>query len=197
MIRANLLPRRRETVSLFSFELDIDLLREMGLGLAIVAIVALIGIGIERFRLDSYANAAAGLEAQVAANAARREDSRRLMLDVARYQEFEREEAQYRRSGAVAAIAVARIGNSVPANVWVNDITRVENGFTLTGGSHSLDAIAGTISSLARDNPNAHASLSGIENSEQAGKGVHFSAKVVSEPVPTAPPVVARPVPAR
>jgi hypothetical protein len=189
MIRANLLPRRRETLSVLSFELELDLLKEIGLSLAIVLIVALIGVEIERLRIDRLAGAASELEARVAANAPEREMTRRLMLEVAHYQEFEREAGTYRRSGATAAIAVARIGNSVPQNVWVDEISRVDNGYTIEGGAHSVDSLAGAISSLGHVEPSDRASLVNVTNDDRSGGGVHFSARLVPPMTPSnAPP---------
>ena len=180
MIRANLLPRRRETLSFFSFEFESDLLREVGFALAIVFLVTAFGIGIERYRIDRLANAAAALEAEVAAQAPDRERSRRLMVDVARYQQFERDAREYRRSGPVAAVAIARIGNSLPPGVWVYDITHVDDGYTLSGASHTLESVAEAIASLARESPDARASLVSIDNSEESIKAVKFAARVTA-----------------
>ena len=192
MIRANLLPRRRETLSLLAFEIESDLVREMALALTIVAVVAALGIGIERYRIDRLEIAATGLETQVAANTAQRETSRRLMLAVARYQEFGRQARLYRRSGAVAAIAIARLGNSLPPSVWVDDITRVDDGYSLSGGSRSIVSIAGAVAALARDNPNAKASLTSIDNSSQSAASVKFVARVIAEPISIATPAAPR-----
>jgi Tfp pilus assembly protein PilN len=197
VIRANLLPRRRETINAFSFELELDLLREIGLALAIVLVVAMIGIEIERVRVDRLTDAATQLEARVAANAPQREESRQLMLDVARYQEFEREASAYRRSGTLAATAVATIGNAVPEHVWVDEITRADNGYTIAGGSRSVDSLAGAIASLGRARPNDRASLVNISNRERDGAGVHFTARLApiaaasAQPLPAAPHALA------
>ncbi len=189
VIRANLLPRRRETISAFSFELELDLLRELGLAIAIVVVVAMIGVEIERLRVDRLADAASQLEARVAANAPQREESRQLMLDVARYQEFEREASANQRSGTLAATAVATIGNAVPENVWVDEITRADNGYTIAGGSRSVDSLAGAIASLGRARPTDRASLVNISNRERGGAGVHFTARLAPVATASAQPV--------
>jgi Tfp pilus assembly protein PilN len=191
VIRANLLPRRRETISVLSFEFELDLLREIGLAVAIVLVVAMIGIEIERLRVDRLADAASGLEARVAANAPQREESRQLMLDVARYQEFEREASAYRRSGTLAATAVANIGNAVPQNVWVDEITRADNGYTIAGGSRSVDSLAGAIALLGRARPSDRASLVNISNRERDGAGVHFTARLAPVAAASAQPISA------
>ncbi len=197
VIRANLLPRRRETISLLSIEIDLDIVREIGIALAIVFAVVLIGIAIERLRIDRISAAASGAEALVAQNAPRREELRRLMLDVARYQEFEREAAAYSRSGAVAALRVARIGNSVPANVWVDEIARADGGYTISGGSHTVDALASTISALGRVGSDERATLVSITNHGNPGANVHFSARLAPPAVVPVPAPAAHLVPTR
>ncbi len=197
MIRANLLPRRRETINAFSIEIELDLLREFALACAIVFVVAIIGVEIEHLRIDRLTDAASQLETRVAADATQREQSRQLMLDVARYQEFEREASAYRRSGTLAATAVATIGNAVPEHVWVDEITRADNGYTIAGGSRSVDSLAGAIASLGRAQPNDRASLVNISNRERDGAGVHFTARLApaavasAQPISTVPHVVA------
>jgi hypothetical protein len=196
MIRANLLPRRRETLNVLSFELEFDLLKEIGLALAIVLIVTLIGVQIERLRIDRLSSAADDLEARVAANAPQRETTRRLMLEVAHYQEFEREEGTYRRSGALAALAIARIGNSVPQNVWVDEISHVDNGYAIEGGAHSVDSLAGAIASLGSAEPSDRASLVNVTNTDHSGSGVHFSARLMPPVAPSSAPAASAAQPA-
>ena len=178
MIRANLLPRPKERVLLLGLDIDVDYLRQAVVGLAIVVAVALLGIGIESLRLHRLEAAAADADAAIAAGAPARAESKRLALDVARYQEFSREARLYRRSGADAAVALARIGNTLPDRVWLDAMDHDAGGYRLTGGSHSVDALGGTILAIGRALPSARASLVNIDNHDAARNGVRFTARV-------------------
>ena len=176
MMRANLLPRGRETFSIFSFEFDFANLREIGIAIVVLIAVATVGIEIEHLRIARLTSAASELESRVAASAPQREESHRLMLDLARYQEFEREAARYRGSGAIAAIRVAQIGNAMPANVWVDEIASADDGYAIAGGARTVDALTSAIAGLGRAQ---RATLVNIVSRERSGVGVHFTARLM------------------
>jgi hypothetical protein len=180
MMRANLLPRPKEMVSVFGLELDSEYLRQGLLGLAIVLAIAVIGIGIETLRLHRIEGTAIDQEAVLASRAAERSDAKRLALDVARYQEIAREEDSVRRSGAVAAVSIARIGNAVPARVWLDSLTHDTGGFELIGGSRSVDALGGAMLELGAALAGHKAVLVNIDNRNGSGDGVHFTARIAS-----------------
>ena len=180
MMRANLLARPKEMVSLFGIELDSEYLRQGLLGLAIVFAIAVLGIGMETLRLHRIEGAALDQEAVLAARASERNDSKKLALDVARYQEIAREEDSVRRSGAVAAVSIARIGNAVPARVWLDSLTHDTGGFELIGGSRSVDALGGAMLDLGAALPGRKAALVNIDNRSGSGDGVHFTARIAN-----------------
>ncbi len=179
MIRANLLPRPKETLGLFGLEFDAEYVRQALLGLGIAAVVGSLGAGIETLRIHRLTGAVAEAESALAARAPERAQAKRLALDVARYQEFARQAQFFRRSGGDAALTVARIGNEVPSGVWVDQIAREQNGYDLDGGSRSVAVISGAIVSLGNALPRSTASLVDIQN--RGDDGVHFSARVASQ----------------
>jgi len=183
MIRANLLPRPKENVRVFGFEFDAEYFRQALSACAVIVSVALIGIGIECLRIHRFEVTIASEEGVLATHTAQREQTKRLALDVARYQEFAREAEMFRRSGPEAAIAVARIGNAVPNRVWLDAIDRNAGAYQLSGVSTSVEALSGTILSLGRALPASSASLVSIDNRGADGGGVKFSARV-DEPSP-------------
>lgn len=176
MIRANLLPRPKETLSLFGLELDREYLRQALVGLAIVIGVALIGIAIEQLHIRHLAAQALDQETAIAADAPRRSQAKALANDVARYQEFARQAQFFHRSGADAAVAVAEIGNRVPGNVWLDGIAHTGTGYDLTGGARSIDAVSGAILALGNALPGSDASLVNVQN--KPDDGIAFSARV-------------------
>jgi hypothetical protein len=184
MIRANLLPRPSESLALFGFQLDADYLRQALLGVSIVAAIALLGVGIEMLRLHRLGVAANDADAALLARAPVRVESKRLALEVARYQQIAREAGAVRRSGPAAAVAIARIGNAVPARVWLDSLTRTSNGFELSGGSRSVDALSGAMVMLNRALPQRTASLVSIDNRNSASDGIRFTARILDATTP-------------
>jgi hypothetical protein len=187
-MRANLLPRPKELVTVFGLELDAKHLRQALLGIAVVACVALIGIGIESLRLHRIESAAAAEEATLAENAPKREEAKRLALDVARYQEIAREEETVRRSGALAAVRIARIGNAIPSRVWLDSLTHEASGYELVGGSRSVDALSGAMLGLGAALPGRATALVNIDNRDQLADGVRFTARI-SDDTASAEPI--------
>ena len=210
MIRANLLPRPKETIALFGFELDGEYARQALIGFAIVVAIALLGIGIETLRtqrLEAAARdaesalavraperiesqrleaAARDAESALAAHGPARIESQRLALDVARYQEIAREAAAVGRSGATAAIEIARIGNAVPERVWLDSLAHSPSGFDLAGGTSSVDTLSGTILTLGDALPGRAASLVSIDNRDAGAAGIRFAARIAENATRTA-----------
>ncbi len=184
MIRANLLPRPKETLGLFGVDFDAEYLRRAFLGLAIAAVVALLGAGIEALRIHRLTGAVAEADGAIAARAPQRAQAKRLALDVARYQQFARQAQLFRRSGSDVAIDMARIGNEVPSGVWLDQIAHEQDAYDLSGGSRSVSVISGAMLSLDNAIPGTAASLVDIQN--RGDDGVHFSARVAPRTV-TAP----------
>ncbi len=176
MMRANLLPRPKESVGAFGVEFDADHARQALTGLALVAVVTLLGTGIEQFHVRTLQTAAGQLETLLAARSAAREDSKRLALEVARYQEFERRLQMARRTGADAALAIARLGNRVPDHVWLDSLTRTDGGYDLNGGAVDVDVVGRAIAGLERALPSNTAALVSVEN--RSADGVRFAARI-------------------
>ncbi len=185
MIRANLLPRPKERVGIAGIDFDAEYLRQSLLALAIVAIVAFAGVGIESLRVSRLETATAEQDRAIAANAPQRAEVKALALEVARYQSFAREAQAFRRSGADAAVALARIGNSVPERVWLTSLEHQTAGYDLVGAARSVDVLGGTMLSLARALPGANATLVNIDNRDR-GEGVRFTARVAERATPGA-----------
>jgi Tfp pilus assembly protein PilN len=179
MIRANLLPRRRSSFAAFGLEIDFESARQALAGIALVAVVAGVGNGIEHARIANLQAEVAEQEAAVTARAPAREEARRLALDVARYEEFTREAAIHRRSGAAAAVAVARIGNALPASLWLDTIDRDAAGYGLAGGARTVDAVGRAMLSLEALAPGEHTELVALDaHPADRSPGLHFSAHV-------------------
>ena len=189
MIRANLLPRPKERVGLGGIDFDAEYLRQAIVALAIVAAIALAGIGIESLRVARLEAAVNQQDALIATNAARRSNAKALALEVARYQSFAREAQTYRRSGADTAFALAKIGNSVPDRVWLTSLDHQNSGYDVVGGALSVDALGGTMLSLARALPESNAKLVNIDNHNASG--VRFTARIgpsaTPDPIALAP----------
>ncbi len=164
MIRANLLPRSKDSIGLFGLRLDAEYVRAVMLGFVIVVVVALLGTVIEEFRIARLTAALTQSQTFIDARSPERARAKRLALEVARYQEFARQTQLFRRSGADAAIAVARIGNGVPSGVWVDDIAHQQNSYVLSGGSRSVSDISGAIFLLGHALPANTASLVDVQN---------------------------------
>ncbi len=184
MMRANLLPRPKERVGFAGIDFDAEYLRQTLFACVLVAIVTLAGIGIESLRVSRLEAQATAQDAAILANARVRADVKSLALEVARYQSFAREAQAYRRSGADAAIALARIGNSVPHNVWLTSLEHQATGYDVAGGAHSVDQLGGTMLSLGRAVPGTNATLVNIDNRSRASEGVHFMARVAATATP-------------
>jgi Tfp pilus assembly protein PilN len=178
VIRANLLPRRKEVVRLLGVDVDRDHVREALVGLCLIALVVALGTGIEELRLHRLEDALTARETLLTEQAPERALAKRVALDVARYQEIAREAQTFRRSGPEAAIAIARIGNTVPPAVWLESIERDADGYTLAGASRSVDALSGTVLSLDGALPRTSAALLSIDNHAADRDSVHFRARL-------------------
>ncbi|GAC1544764.1 MAG: hypothetical protein NVS3B16_13290 [Vulcanimicrobiaceae bacterium] len=177
-----MLPRPKERIGVAGLDLDAEYLRQALFGLLVVLAVAGIGVGIESLRLARLDSATVEQELRIATNAPRRAQVKSLALEVARYQSFAREAHAYRRSGTDVAVALARIGNSIPERVWLDSLDRQTDGYTVAGGAASVDTLGGTIVALGRALPDTHAMLVNIDNRASQGNGVRFSARIAGTP---------------
>lgn len=178
MIRANLLPRPKDRVGIAGVDIDIEYLLGLAVAVLVVVVVAAIGISIEMFRVARLEAAAAEQESRIAAQAPQRAALKALALEVARYQSFAHEAFAYRRSGADVAVALARIGNTVPERVWLDSLQQQGDGYDVVGIASSIDRVGTTIVSLGRALPDAHATLVTMEGERSDGRALHFTAHV-------------------
>jgi hypothetical protein len=154
---------------------DVDHLRQCASGLALVALVAAIGCGIERARIDGATSQLAAARNALSAREPERDLARNLALDVARYQEFARRAALERRSGADAAFAIARIGNAVPETVWLDALDHDASGYTVSGESLTVRAVGGAILHLGASSPGG-ANLVSLDARGTDRRGIRFDA---------------------
>jgi hypothetical protein len=178
VIRANLLPRPKQKLAVFGFELDAEYVRQSLAGLGLAALVAGIGFGIERVRIDRGAAQLRELQAAVAQRAPERTVAGRLALEVARYQEFEREADIVRGSGADAALDVARIGNAVPDSVWLDALERDPTGYAVSGKSLALGGVANAMLGLSDARSDARVELVSMDAHAPDGREIRFTAHV-------------------
>jgi hypothetical protein len=175
MIRTNLLPQNKRTLGALGFEVGGDHLRDAILGVAAIAAVSSIGVGVETLRVHRIDAVLALAATAVANRSAERAMSTTLALQVSRYQEIAREAEADRQSGTSAALAVAQIGNAVPGGVWLDSLTHDSAGFVLSGTAESLDAVSTTISRLEETTSGRRATLVSIDNRDG---WIHFTAKL-------------------
>ena len=122
VIRANLLPQSKRRFGIGAVSLESASIKELSIALAIVVLVGVVGIAIESLRARSLEQTALLLEGRIASSSRARAQAKSLALDVARFQEFQREERLHRTSGGDAAAAIASIGNVVPRSAWLDSI---------------------------------------------------------------------------
>jgi Tfp pilus assembly protein PilN len=186
VIRANLLPRSKESFALFGFDVDAGYIRQVLLGISVVVVIALAGAGIESLRLQRYQAASAQAEAVLGGNAVQRSAAKRIALDVAHYQEIAREAAAVRDSGPLVASSIARVGNSVPPGVWLDSLAHTAAGFELNGESRSVDALGRALATLGSASPSGAVSLLSIEGrSRESNAGITFVARISETTAPS------------
>lgn len=150
MIRANLLPRERSRVVILGLSLEIDRIHYA----AAVALIATLAFSataaIEWWRAQYVREAALRLEVSLARQDHLRRRVASLAREVALLQQIDRESEDAHHSGNDAAAALGRIGNAVPAGVWLDALTPAPDGYLMSGGGRSLDEIAAMLSAFAR-----------------------------------------------
>jgi hypothetical protein len=182
MIRANLLPRPNDRIRFFGANLSVDVLRACALGLLALILVALAGRALEFYREVDLTARARTDEAQLSRNGIERERLRALSARVGTLRAIDKVAVAATRSGNEAALAVVRLGNALPGDVWLDDLTRTGQEFRVSGRSTTLARVGLTVASLGRALPGREARLLGVEGrSEQS---LHFSAVLRDEAQP-------------
>jgi len=162
MIRANLLPQATAKVALFGFALNAHFVRQICIATACVALAAAASGGIELRRLHDTEDDAARQNALVTANDARRAEVRAVALELAHLQDVRESATDLRDSGNRVALEIARIGNAIPAGVWLDRLAWSAQTFELAGGTSSLEAAGSTAAFLERDAPRGRAILTDV-----------------------------------
>jgi Tfp pilus assembly protein PilN len=137
------------------------------LGAAVIAAIALLGIGVETQRLQRIEATLAEANAAVATRSAERAEAAELALHVSLYQEIARTVELTRLSGPAAANAIVRIGNAVPAEVWLDSITDEPAGFEVSGGAMSLDSVSRLLFAYGTTSAAHRAALVSIDNRDR------------------------------
>jgi Fimbrial assembly protein (PilN) len=168
-------------------DLGADHVRQALTGLGSVIAIVIVGIAIETFRLQRLETMAHNSDTALFARASMRVKSQRLTNDLARYREIGREAKTVRLSGPFAAVSIARIGNAIPARVWLESLDRTSNGFELSGQSLSVDALSEAMLSLARVSSHGTALLVSIDRRDTTSNIIRFTLRIVDQAVPVSP----------
>ncbi len=178
MIRANLLPRPNDRVRLFGIVFSMDVVRACAFGLLTIAFVAGVGRTLSWYRALELETRARADDAQLTRNAAERLRLRELASRVATLRAIDRDAIAAQRSGNDAALAIARIGNAVPADVWLDELTQTGEDVHMSGRSTSLGRVGLAVASLGRAVPGRDARLLGVEGQDR--RALHFSVQLKS-----------------
>ncbi len=184
MIRINLLPAPGDGIALLGVSIDRRFVRDILLGALLAMLAGATTFSFQHVILERTRTAANRDEKIVARHALERDAANALGADVARLQRVEREALARRRSGNTIAVALARIGNAIPWNVWLDGIDQRPDGYLVAGDAPSLDAIGETLLSVERDDRGHRVALLGLTRDERT-ETIHFSLQLTPvEPVP-------------
>ncbi len=178
MIRANLLPRSSDAWRLFGAPIERGFANAILAGLATVSAVAAITFGIETLAFVRLERQAIQAQSAAAAGAPLRERAQHLALDVARYEEFERELQIARSRDSQIAGDVVRVGNAVPPDVRLDGLVATAGRIELTGTSTSLETMGGALDALDRALPGTAATLVNLERRDERSPSLRFAARL-------------------
>ncbi len=165
---------------MFGLSLDTDHLRAFFAGIALVALVASVGLALERMRIARMTSSLERAETELARHAPERNDVRTAIAEIARYRAFAHDAAAFRRSGTDAAIAIARIGNAIPAHVWLDRLERDDTGYALGGGARTIEAVGRTMLALENLDAASRAELVSLDTPPAGDPNdLRFSARIV------------------
>jgi Tfp pilus assembly protein PilN len=182
MIRANLLPRPKETLSLFGLRLDSEYAREGIAALGLSVLVASVGFSLETLRIVHLESDVAEQERAVDFRSIEREAAKAVALETARYERVDRDAHFYRSSGNAIAVQIARIGNRIPNGVRLDAIEHAENGFTVNGEARSIAAIGNAMTAFAGVPDIRRADLVSIDADRSSADSAAFTANITSSP---------------
>jgi hypothetical protein len=178
MIRANLLPPRKDKLRFFGVGIEREIAATLAFAATTVAGTAAGTFGLEALvcgRLQRDVDAAT---ATVAAHAPFRAQAQALALDVARYQEFARELAIVSPSGLERADDVVRVGNVLPQRVWLDSLVSAGDHTELSGTSVSLEMMGTALTALDGALPGSNATLVRLERPKSDARALRFVARL-------------------
>jgi Tfp pilus assembly protein PilN len=182
MIRANVLPRPKESVSLFGIRVDSEYAREALGAFAFSVLIASIGFSLETLRIAHLEADIAEQERAIDARSTERASAKDLALEAARYERIDRDARLYRSSGNSITVHIARIANRIPSDVWLDTIEHTDSGYTLSGDSRSIAAIGDAIAGFSGTPEIVQADLISIDASRSHTASALFTANVVVSP---------------
>jgi Tfp pilus assembly protein PilN len=182
MIRANVLPRPKESISLFGIRVDSEYAREALGALGLSILIASIGLSLEAMRIAHLEADVAEQERAIVSRSIERAAAKELALETARYELIDRDARLYRTSGNAIAAQIARIGNRIPSGVWLDTIEHTNSGYTVSGDARSIAGIGDTIDGFSRVPEVLHADLVSIDGSHSSTESALFTANVVVSP---------------
>jgi Tfp pilus assembly protein PilN len=182
MIRANLLPRPKESVSFFGLQVDSEYARETLAALGLSVLVASIGFSLETLRIAHLEADVAAQERAIDARSTERASAKDLALETARYERIDRDVHRYRASGNAIAVQIARLGNRTPSNVWLDTMEHTESGFTVSGRARSIAGIGNAMAAFGSAPNILRADLVSIDATRSSSDANAFTADVVLSP---------------
>jgi Tfp pilus assembly protein PilN len=182
MIRANVLPRPKESVSLFGIRVDAEYAREALGALGLSVLIAAIGFSLEAMRIAHLEADVANQERAIDARSVERSSAKNLALEAARYERIDLEARRYRSSGNAVAVQIARIGNRIPNGVWLDTMEHTDSGYTVSGDARSIAGIGDAIAGFSRVPEILRADLVSIDASRSSSESALFTANVVVSP---------------
>jgi Tfp pilus assembly protein PilN len=182
MIRANLLPRPKETLSFFGLRFDSEYAREAVAALGLSVLVASVGFSLETLRIVHLEGDVAEQERAVDVRSIEREAANAVALETARYERIDRDAHIYRSSGNAIAVQIARIGNRIPSDVRLDTIEHAETGFTINGDARSIAAIGNAMTAIAGVPDIRRADLVSIDADRSSADSAAFTANLLSSP---------------
>jgi hypothetical protein len=182
MIRANVLPRPKESLSLFGLRIDSEYAREALAALGLSIIVASIGLSLEAMRIAHLEAGVSEQERVIDARSFERASAKDLALETARYERIDRDARLYRSSGNDIALQIARIGNRVPSGVWLDTMEHTDSGYTVSGDARSIARIGDAIAGFASVTKISQADLVSIDASRSNTEPARFTADVAVSP---------------
>ncbi|MBC5809465.1 MAG: PilN domain-containing protein [Candidatus Eremiobacteraeota bacterium] len=153
---------------------------------ACALIAAVCSAGVVRFetvRLDALLQKERSVSATLAANKQREEALRALESSIAAFKDVQRQREAAAHSGNDVVLAIAQLGNVLPASVALENVLRQGEGFTVAGDATTTRSLSDMLSALQSGLPQFQATL--ISTTASANSSVsHFSLRLAGRSLP-------------